>query len=255
MTAPYAKFDEWEMNATLFQDTIFIEENHSKKLASRQDQYTTGAARGNMSQDLMSFWGYKFETLCLLPAPWSEVSREYIETREDQVVSNYAQYCSIVRTGFGKTKMVIGGEVDAVLDFKPVDKARPLIGSSSKLQQKWSTTKTMSSSNGSFSNSGPNHSCLACPRSSSATDHNKEYCCISRRWTPKQFPKRSNDRASACGMDRYVSTLHPASSNVGMLNVSLTTLTFAGLKKTIDSEGVWRIRKRGEGILVGGLQS
>ena len=125
MTAPYAKFDEWEMNATLFQGTIFIEENHQKKLASREDQYTAGATRGNMSQDLMSFWGYKFESICLLLAPWSDVSREYIESREEQIVSNYAQYCSIVRTGFGKTKMVIGGEVDAVMDFKPSDKSEP----------------------------------------------------------------------------------------------------------------------------------
>ena len=31
----------------------------------------------------------------------------------DQVVDNHAQYCSIVRTGFGKIKMIIGGEVDA----------------------------------------------------------------------------------------------------------------------------------------------
>ena len=59
--------------------------------------------------------GYKFETLSLLPDPWHPTSREYIEGREDLVVSNYAQYCSVVRTGIGTTKMVIGGEVDAGL--------------------------------------------------------------------------------------------------------------------------------------------
>jgi len=79
-----------------------------------------------MSQDLMSYWGYKFETLSLLPRPWSEVSRDYIESREEQVVSNYAQYCSIVRTGFGKTKLVIGGEVDAVENFKSHEKNVPI---------------------------------------------------------------------------------------------------------------------------------
>ncbi|RMD42532.1 hypothetical protein DV735_g2592, partial [Chaetothyriales sp. CBS 134920] len=119
--------DDWEMNATLFEGTIFIEENHQKAVASRSKQFSSGANRGNNmpSQELMSFWGYKFETLCLLPAPWSETSREYIETREEQVVSNYAQYCSIVRTGFGKTKIVIGGEVDAVMAFKPDNKTTP----------------------------------------------------------------------------------------------------------------------------------
>jgi len=126
MTVPFSHLDEWEMNATFFQDTIFIEENHAKKLDSRQRQNNSGAHRGNMSQDLMSFWGYKFETISLMPKPWSETPRDYLESREDEVVSNYAQYCSIVRTGFGKTKLVIGGEVDAVEAFKPEDKSQPI---------------------------------------------------------------------------------------------------------------------------------
>jgi RAT1-interacting protein len=49
----------------------------------------------------------------LLPAPWSETDRDYIENRENEIVSNYAQYCSIVRTGIGGNAMILGGEVDA----------------------------------------------------------------------------------------------------------------------------------------------
>ncbi len=45
-------------------------------------------------------------------------------------------------------------------------------------------------------------------------------------------------------MAKSASTLLPASSNVGELNLHRTLLTVAGLKATIDSEGVWRIRKR-----------
>lgn len=56
--------------------------------------------------------GYKFETLSLLEKSWSEVSRDQIEGREDEVVDNYAQYCSICKTGIGSTTMIIGGEVD-----------------------------------------------------------------------------------------------------------------------------------------------
>lgn len=127
MVAPYSKLDDWEMNATLFQGTIFIEENHGKKIASRQSQFSsTRPGQGPKSQDIMSFWGYKFETLSLLSEPWAETSREYIESRERQLVSNYAQYCSVVRTGFGKVKMIIGGEVDAVMDYKPEDKSQPV---------------------------------------------------------------------------------------------------------------------------------
>lgn len=126
MVVPYSKLDEWEMNATLFQGTLFIEENHGKKLSSRQEQSSAPRGRNAMSQDIMSFWGYKFESISLLPEPWSNTSREYIESREDQVVSNYSQYCSIVRTGLGKIKMIIGGEVDAVMDVKPDDKSLPV---------------------------------------------------------------------------------------------------------------------------------
>jgi hypothetical protein len=57
--------------------------------------------------------GYKFETLCLLPGTWDETSREYIENRENEIVNNHAQYCSVVKTGIGNTVMILGGEVDA----------------------------------------------------------------------------------------------------------------------------------------------
>jgi len=63
--------------------------------------------------------GYKFETLSVLKKPWAEVTRDEIEAREAEVVNNHAQYCSIVRTGFGATSLIIAGEVDAVLGEKP----------------------------------------------------------------------------------------------------------------------------------------
>lgn len=70
--------------------------------------------------------GYKFETLCLLPAPWDETPRDYIESREKLIVNNHAQYCSIVRTGIGSTTLVLGGEVDAVWDTKPSTPGTPI---------------------------------------------------------------------------------------------------------------------------------
>ena len=113
MAVPFSPLDSWEMNATCFQGSIFLEENHLNKLSSREEQNSQQTRPGAPSQDMMSYWGYKFETLSLLPQPWYPTTRKYIECREDQIVSNYAQYCSIVRTGYGKIKMIIGGEVDA----------------------------------------------------------------------------------------------------------------------------------------------
>lgn len=142
MAVPFSALDSWEMNATCFQGSIFLEENHSNKLSSKEAQHLQPARPGAPSQDIMSYWGYKFETLSLLPQPWYSTTREYIKSREDQVVSNYAQYCSVARTGYGKTKMIIGGEVDAgenfalnsvlmltdhtVWDIKPEDKSSPI---------------------------------------------------------------------------------------------------------------------------------
>ena len=63
--------------------------------------------------------GYKFETLSLTPEQWASTSRDFIESREEMVVSNYAQYCSIVKTGIGKAKLIIGGEVDACKSINP----------------------------------------------------------------------------------------------------------------------------------------
>jgi RAT1-interacting protein len=66
---------------------------------------------------LLTLVGYKFETLCLLPSIWAETSRDYIENRENEIVNNHAQYCSVVKTGIGNTVMVLGGEVDAGMCF------------------------------------------------------------------------------------------------------------------------------------------
>lgn len=63
--------------------------------------------------------GYKFEALSTLPQPWPEATRECIESRDQTVVNNHAQYCSIVRTGIGTTSLIIAGEVDCVLGQKP----------------------------------------------------------------------------------------------------------------------------------------
>ncbi|RDI86536.1 Nitrogen regulatory protein [Venturia inaequalis] len=121
MSAPYDKFDGFSMNATSFQGTVFIEEDHDAKLARRQaqNQQQRQQRRGQFDPDLMSYWGYKFEALALLPDPFDATSREFIENRENEVVSNYEQYCSVVQTGIGSAGLIIGGEVDGIWDCRP----------------------------------------------------------------------------------------------------------------------------------------
>ena len=99
-------------------------------MASRSNEGNNNKRRRGPPLEVMQFWGmlvlslvmrrfltsikgYKFETLSTLPAPWAETSREFIENRENEVVNNKAQYCSVVRTGIGKSVLCLGGEVDA----------------------------------------------------------------------------------------------------------------------------------------------
>lgn len=126
MASPFEMMDGFEMNATLYQDCLFIEENHAYKMAQRQKEGEPDGHRRRIPLKVMQFWGYKFETLSTLPAPWGECSRELIENRENEIVNNKSQYCSIVRTGLGKTNLCLGGEVDAVWDSKPAEKGRPV---------------------------------------------------------------------------------------------------------------------------------
>ncbi|GFF36018.1 decapping nuclease rai1 [Aspergillus lentulus] len=128
LTAPFDNLNGFEMNATCFQmqGTIFIEENNAYKNQQKQIQQNQRMPPGMASQDLMAYWGYKFETLCLLQQPWDPTPRAEIESREALVVNNNAQYCSVVRTGIGSSRLIIGGEVDAVWDCKPDRKEDPI---------------------------------------------------------------------------------------------------------------------------------
>jgi len=112
MCLPFDSRDGFEMNAIRYKDTIFIEENHRYKLR------TKGGTKPNLRQELMSYWGYKFETLATLPTIWDECSRDTIESRTTEIVNNKAQFCSIVKTAFADISLVLGGEVDAVWDAK-----------------------------------------------------------------------------------------------------------------------------------------
>ncbi|PWY83045.1 RAI1-domain-containing protein [Aspergillus heteromorphus CBS 117.55] len=126
LAAPFDHMNGFEMNATCFQGTIFIEENNSFKNEQKQIQKNQRMPPGMASQDLMAYWGYKFETLSVLNQSWDSTSREEIEHREGLVVNNNAQYCSVVRTAIGRTRLVIGGEVEAVWDCKPDRKEDPI---------------------------------------------------------------------------------------------------------------------------------
>ncbi|GAB1215058.1 decapping endonuclease targeting mRNA [Aspergillus terreus] len=106
-------------------ETIMALEKETGK-TSDADIITWRGMMTKVRNECHLFSGYKFETLSVINQPWDPTSREEIEGRPELVVNNKAQYCSVVRTGIGSTKLIIGGEVDAVWDCKPDRKEDPI---------------------------------------------------------------------------------------------------------------------------------
>ncbi|KAE8351182.1 RAI1-domain-containing protein [Aspergillus coremiiformis] len=236
MTAPFDNLNGFEMNATRFQMSSFVEEYNHYKNQQKQRQQNQRTSPGMPSQELMAYWGYKFETLSLLDQPWDSTTREEIESREQLVVNNNAQYCSVVRTGIGKARLVIGGEVDAVWDCKPDRKDDPIY---------WVELKT-----------------------SAEIKNDRDMLKYERKllkfWAQSFLlgvPKIIVGFRDQCGIVHRLEELETASipNKVkkagrgtwdGNICINFTSAFLEWLKSTINEEGTWRIRKREKSSII-----
>ncbi|KZF21301.1 rai1 protein [Xylona heveae TC161] len=230
MATPFDNFNGFEMNATFFQGTIFIEENHEYKLAQWQMQKSQPPRRGGPSQDLMSFWGYKFETISLLPDTWDATSREYIESREDEIVNNHAQYCSVVRTGIGKSRLVIGGEVDAVWDKKPENKDEPINWVELKTSEEIYSDRDMQKFERKLLKFWIQSFLLGVPKIIVGFRNRNGILQRLEELETRDIPINVKKR----GMRSWD----------GNLCINFTASFLEWLKQTIQSDGVWRIRRK-----------
>ncbi|KAG0011361.1 Dom-3 Z, partial [Entomortierella chlamydospora] len=74
MCTPYTRNEPWELGATLYKGTIYIEEHVTPEKRS--------AALGTSERHkLMSYWGYRFETICNISKPVSELRRTKVRKR------------------------------------------------------------------------------------------------------------------------------------------------------------------------------
>ena len=130
MTAPFDMFAEFSMFATRVGGTIYLEEDFPARHADRQAQANRPPSRyqdpNQQSQAMMTYWGYKFETLALLSTPPPSTPQEVIQNRPKERVSNYAQHCSIISTSFGPHTLLLGGEVDGLSGPKPSSPDQPI---------------------------------------------------------------------------------------------------------------------------------
>ncbi|KAM9921641.1 hypothetical protein OXX59_006367 [Metschnikowia pulcherrima] len=121
LSLPYFLNNEIHLYVIAYDGQIYIkndDERDLKKRASEQEKLSREPEKEKHMQTC-EYGGYKFETLATLPKPWAETSRSVIEKRHKKVVNNYEQYISVVRTGIGKVKTLLAGEVDCVWDYVP----------------------------------------------------------------------------------------------------------------------------------------
>lgn len=122
------------MFATLHDGTIYIEEDFPSRSASRAAETSLPPPRSHhpspqsqpQSREMMTYWGYKFETLSLIPTPPSSTPPSQILAHQRAPTSNHAQHCSIVHTSFGPHSLLLGGEVDGLLAPKPENQNEPV---------------------------------------------------------------------------------------------------------------------------------
>ncbi|ODV98248.1 hypothetical protein PACTADRAFT_37484 [Pachysolen tannophilus NRRL Y-2460] len=112
---PYENRNEIDLNIIRFDGQIFIQSD--KKLDLKRQEEEKASQTDQLKK--LTFSGYKFEVASTLSQPWAQSTRKEIETRRKRKVNNIEQYCSVVKTGIGKVKYCIGGEVDCVWDYKP----------------------------------------------------------------------------------------------------------------------------------------
>ncbi|RKP04936.1 RAI1 like PD-XK nuclease-domain-containing protein, partial [Thamnocephalis sphaerospora] len=116
MCTPYERRDAWELGGTLY-----IEEHESEP---KRRQRINATRR----QDMMGYWGYKFEALSTVSKPPHLLKPNDPELRERKrsVVNTNAQYCSVFRSRLGNHSVIMGAEVDCTAEEKRAD--RPMAG-------------------------------------------------------------------------------------------------------------------------------
>ncbi|KAG2033307.1 RAI1 like PD-XK nuclease-domain-containing protein [Suillus americanus] len=110
LTAPYEERDVWELNVMCVNGTMYFEEHLSDaKLKEKSDL--------EPRHRLQSYYGYSFESYCTSSSP--DEHEHHASGTSGAVgwggdVDTNVQWCSVVKTKLGDTRIIIGGEVDCV---------------------------------------------------------------------------------------------------------------------------------------------
>ncbi|CAO0796606.1 unnamed protein product [Mucor circinelloides] len=116
LCTPYSRKEPWELRATKYNGSIFMEEQVTEQKKNSENQASD-------RQKLMSYWGYRFETLCTVTKPPHEMTKTDAELRDRLTASanTNIQYCILAKTKLGNNSIIMGAEVDCCRDVKPKD--------------------------------------------------------------------------------------------------------------------------------------
>ncbi|KAJ1650278.1 decapping endonuclease targeting mRNA [Dispira simplex] len=106
---PYNTREEWELGATRYNGTIYLEE----RLTDRRLQEPFR----NRQQKLLMYSGYRFETMSTVPVEPDQLSGSddpVVGDRFNLDTNNCAEFNSLFKTRLGKHSILMGAEVDCV---------------------------------------------------------------------------------------------------------------------------------------------
>ncbi|CAA7269629.1 unnamed protein product [Cyclocybe aegerita] len=111
LTAPYENREGWDLNVMYHNGTLYLEEHASEERLNEKNNM-------NARQRSQTYYGYAFESYCTSEAPAGKGPRKGAYPGAPSGwggdVNTNVQWCSVVRTKLGDTRMIIGGEVDCV---------------------------------------------------------------------------------------------------------------------------------------------
>nr|GAT48743.1 predicted protein [Mycena chlorophos] len=109
LTAPYEEREGWEMNVMCVKGVLYLEEHRSEEMLREKNDLAP-------RQRMQTYYGYAFESYCTCDSPHGTniPQRPGDPMGWGGDVDTNVQWCSVVRTKLGDTRLVIGGEVDCV---------------------------------------------------------------------------------------------------------------------------------------------
>ncbi|KAG6894849.1 hypothetical protein C0992_004324 [Termitomyces sp. T32_za158] len=108
LTSPYEEREELELNLMSVNGTLYLEEHLSDERLREKNNMEP-------KHRIQTYYGYAFESYCTSESPTPKISTKPSEPAGwGGNVDTNVQWCSVVRTKLGNTRLLIGGEVDCV---------------------------------------------------------------------------------------------------------------------------------------------